>query len=879
MNYKSSIEIRQMFFDFFKMKKHKILPSSSLVLKNDPTLLFTNAGMNQFKDFFLVPSSSKYSRVVTIQKCLRVGGKDNDLDKVGYTNYHHTFFEMLGNFSFGDYFKRDAIRYAWELLTSKEWFNLEVKKIWVTIHYEDNETYNIWIKDIGIDKSHIIKKKNYSKSSISDNFWKMGDTGPCGPCTEIFYNIQENLSHSCINQLDIDDRDRFIEIWNIVFIEFNRQLDGSLLKLKKPSIDTGMGLERISAILQNVDSSYETDIFRELLLCIAKTLNYNDIRHRSLKVLSDHIRSVSLLIDDGILPSNSGRGYVLRRIIRRAIRHGYMLGIKEIFFYRLVDPFIKVVGNIFQTLNEKNVFIRNIIKNEEKKFNLTLSNGMKILIKELEKVKDNILSGKIIFNLYDTYGFPFDLSFEICKERNIRISKSDFLLAMQNQKNQSKQSNIRFSSYQKLINLNYNTVFKGYNSFKLKSIVICIINHNNKIVDILNKNESGIIIIDQTPFYMESGGQIGDTGLLYNDQSKFLVSNTQKYGKTILHFGKLIFGKIKKNDVIKAEIDFYRRQAISINHSATHLLHATLLYMFGKHILQKGSFINENYFRFDFTHFKNITNMDLDKIENIVNLEIQKNYPICSKIISIDKAKKSGAIGLVDKEYEEKVRVVDMGNKFSLELCGGTHVERTGDIGFFHIKRKENIGSGIYRIEGITGNTAVNYVLEKLSLLNSIKKEINVNDEKLLKKIKDILNKNYNFEKKINKYKKNRVDKKVMDLIKKNKCINNVNILVQSLKNFEQKELYLIIRKLKEQLRISIIVLFSIREKNFFVISSVSKKIINKISSNEIILFINKKIHIKGGGNVEIAQARGDKIKNLSIILTSIEKWINLKII
>ncbi|WMY96982.1 MAG: alanine--tRNA ligase [Arsenophonus sp.] len=877
MSSKSTNEIRQAFLDFFYTQGHKILPSSSLVPNNDSTLIFTNAGMNQFKDVFLGLEKRNYSKVATVQRCVRAGGKHNDLKNVGYTTRHHTFFEMLGNFSFGDYFKKDAIKYAWDLLTSKTWFNLPKEKFWITVHNSDNESYNIWHKEIGIPSKRIIRiGDNKEIPYSSDNFWQMGNTGPCGPCTEIFYDYGEHVfGNPPGSKQDIGNR--YIEIWNIVFMEYNRHSNGHLTILPNYSVDTGMGLERIVSVLQSVNSNYEIDIFRQLIFYIAEIINLSDLSDKSLLIIADHIRSSVFLISDGVFPSNEGNGYVLRRIIRRAVFHGYRLGIKKTFFYKLVKPLIHVMGAISDELKNKKNNIEIILKNEEEQFHKTLIRGLYLLDNELSKIKDNTLSGEIAFRLYDTYGVPFDLIDDVCSERNIRFDKLDFNAFLEKQRFQARKFNNFFSDYNNIIKVNINSHFLGYEHNKTNAIVKAIFS-NGQFVNVLNKNEKGIIFLDKTVFYPESGGQIGDIGILGNKNCEFLVTDTQKYTAAIGHIGKLKSGIISINQLIEAKIDTIHRCALEMNHSATHLLNTALRIVLGNHVIQKGSLINNKYLRFDFSHFKSLSLLEINQIEDLINYQIRKNSLILKKLMDINEAKKKNIIMFFDKQYPKEVRVLSIGD-FSSELCVGTHVIRTGDIGLFRIKSEFSMAAGVRRIEAVTGQAAIDYVHQEHNLLTNICEVLKTEKKSIIIKIKFILETIKKLKISLNIFQKKELIKEKIYLKKQVKIIKGINVLITQVNIIDVKELRILVNEFKNQLQSAVIVFGSINNNEITVIVGVTKDLSFKIKANDIIVFVAKKIDGKGGGSYEIAQVRGtNHIMAISSVLAAVEKWINLRL-
>lgn len=876
MSSKSTAEIRQAFLDFFHTKGHEIVPSSSLVPNNDPTLLFTNAGMNQFKDVFLGLDKRAYSRATTAQRCVRAGGKHNDLENVGYTARHHTFFEMLGNFSFGDYFKQDAIKYAWELLTSEQWFNLPKERLWVTVYHTDEEAYNIWQQEIGIPAERIIRiGDNKGAPYASDNFWQMGDTGPCGPCTEIFYDHGEHILGGPPGSPE-EDGDRYIEIWNIVFMQFNRQSDGSLKTLPTPSVDTGMGLERIAAVLQHVNSNYEIDLFRQLIASIAKVVALSDLNNKSLRVIADHIRSSAFLIGDGVFPANEGRGYVLRRIIRRAVRHGYMLGAKETFFYKLVAPLIQVMGNAADDLKSQQATIEKTLKNEEEQFARTLARGLQLLDDELAQLQGDTLAGEIAFRLYDTYGFPLDLTADVCRERNIKVDELGFNAAMEQQRYRARESSGFATDYNDVIKVDSHSDFSGYENNSQQATVTAIF-HHGKPVNVLNQGEEGVIILDKTSFYAESGGQVGDSGILSNSHGQFTVSDTQKYAHAIGHIGKVLIGSITINNSVEAKIDIERRNAIRLNHSATHLLHAALRDVLGDHVSQKGSLVNEKYLRFDFSHFAAMTPVQIRQIEDIVNYQIRKNDPIITTLMDLETAKEKGAMALFGEKYDAQVRVLSIGD-FSIELCGGTHANRTGDIGLFRISSESGTAAGIRRIEAITGQAAIDEVHQQTQLLAEIGQLMKGDANSLMEKIKATLDKVKLLERSLNQLKGQQAAQESVSLSQQVKKINGVNLLVTQLNNTEPKQLRIIVDDLKNQLKTAIIVLSTISNDKVSLIVGVTNDLTAKIKAGDLISYVAQQVGGKGGGRPDMAQAGGSNITALPAALASVEEWVNSRL-
>ncbi|CAL4043313.1 Alanine--tRNA ligase [Buchnera aphidicola (Tetraneura ulmi)] len=873
MNKKSN-EIRQMFLNFFKKKGHKIITGSPLIPKNDPSLLFTNAGMNQFKDFFLGKQKVTYDPLVTVQKCLRTGGKKNDLENVGYSDRHHTFFEMLGNFSFGKYFKKEAIKYAWELLTSSNWYGINKNRLWVTIHENDEETYEIWLNIIGLKKNKIIRVKNKKNSQfLSDNFWTMGENGPCGPSTEIFYNQKKNY----LEDIDLNfKRDLLnqIEIWNIVFIQYNQETNNKITPLSTTSVDTGMGLERITRVLQNKNNNYDTDIFKFLKKAIKNfNIGINLNNNQILNVISDHIRSTVFLIFENIVPDNEGRGYVLRRIIRRALRYSHTAGLKKMFFHKLASVLIESLNEEKKNFKEKEKTIIEIIKNEEIKFNKTIERGTKLLETSINS-NTNVLSGKIAFKLYDTFGFPIDLTKDFCKEKKIELDYSTFKKEMDKQKSMSFRSKKFKKKYLNDLNVEINTLFEGYNDTSTNAIVKKII-INGKFKNSIKNGEQGIIFLNKTTFFPESSGQTGDIGILKSEddyQSIFIVNDTKKYNNSIAHVGKLISGTIKIEQKIISEIDSNNRNLIQNNHTATHLLHSIIRKEIGKKTFQKGSSINSKRLRFDFlfeeTSFKNYVR---ENIEEIINIIISKNIKIKTNLEKIEKAKKNGAVYLFEKKYKKIVRVVSIKNT-SIELCNGTHTKYTGNIGFFKIISEKKIGSNTIRIEAKTGIQALKYINQQEKQLNQISKILKSNKLEVYSKVLKLIQKNKKKEKEIEKIKIKELKLLIHKIKKISKKIKNINFLITTINNCTPHFLRILLKKTQNILGNSIIILFTNNKKKSNFIVGISEKITNKITSVEIIKQIKTYIRIKGGGKEKLAEGGGEKIE------TKIQKKISNKI-
>ncbi|MEY1637053.1 alanine--tRNA ligase [Morganella morganii] len=869
---KSTAEIRQAFLDFFHTKGHQIVQSSSLVPNNDPTLLFTNAGMNQFKDVFLGLDKRPYTRATTAQRCVRAGGKHNDLENVGYTARHHTFFEMLGNFSFGDYFKHDAINFAWELLTGKEWFNLPKEKLWVTVYATDDEAYNIWKDEVGVPAERIIRiGDNKGAQYASDNFWQMGDTGPCGPCTEIFFDHGDHIWGGPPGSPE-EDGDRYIEIWNIVFMQFNRQSDGTLEPLPKPSVDTGMGLERITAVLQHVNSNYDIDLFRKLIADVAKVTGADDLTSKSLRVIADHIRSCAFLICDGVIPSNEGRGYVLRRIIRRAVRHGYMLGAKDTFFYKLVAPLIDVMGSAGEELARQRVMVEKVLKSEEEQFARTLERGLQLLDDELASLTGDTLSGEAAFRLYDTYGFPLDLTADVCRERNLKVDEAGFEAAMEEQRRRARENSGFGADYNSLIKVDKRSDFSGYDHNEQAATIVALYKEGQPVTE-LNAGDEGLVILDKTAFYAESGGQVGDTGVLSSNDAQFSVLGTQKYGQAIGHAGRVDSGKLTVNHKITAKIDEERRNAIRLNHSATHLMHAALRQVLGEHVSQKGSLVNDKYLRFDFSHFEAMTPAQIREVEALVNAEIRKNEPVVTELMDLEEAKAKGAMALFGEKYDERVRVLSMGD-FSTELCGGTHAARTGDIGLFRIISESATAAGIRRIEAVTGTGALESVNQQSDALSAVAQLVKSDEAGVSEKVKAALDKIRTLEKELQQLKEQQAAQESSSMTKDAVSVNGVKLLVKQLTNAEPKMLRTMVDDLKNQLSSGIIVLSTISDDKVSLIAGVTKDLTGKVKAGELVAFIAEQIGGKGGGRPDMAQAGGTDTAALPAAMASVESWV-----
>ncbi|EMU77044.1 alanine--tRNA ligase [Escherichia coli MP021017.9] len=838
--------------------------------------MFTNAGMNQFKDVFLGLDKRNYSRATTSQRCVRAGGKHNDLENVGYTARHHTFFEMLGNFSFGDYFKHDAIQFAWELLTSEKWFALPKERLWVTVYESDDEAYEIWEKEVGIPRERIIRiGDNKGAPYASDNFWQMGDTGPCGPCTEIFYDHGDHIWGGPPGSPE-EDGDRYIEIWNIVFMQFNRQADGTMEPLPKPSVDTGMGLERIAAVLQHVNSNYDIDLFRTLIQAVAKVTGATDLSNKALRVIADHIRSCAFLIADGVMPSNENRGYVLRRIIRRAVRHGNMLGAKETFFYKLVGPLIDVMGSAGEDLKRQQAQVEQVLKTEEEQFARTLERGLALLDEELAKLSGDTLDGETAFRLYDTYGFPVDLTADVCRERNIKVDEAGFEAAMEEQRRRAREASGFGADYNAMIRVDSASEFKGYDHLELNGKVTALF-VDGKAVDAINAGQEAVVVLDQTPFYAESGGQVGDKGELKGANFSFAVEDTQKYGQAIGHIGKLAAGSLKVGDAVQADVDEARRARIRLNHSATHLMHAALRQVLGTHVSQKGSLVNDKVLRFDFSHNEAMKPEEIRAVEDLVNAQIRRNLPIETNIMDLEAAKAKGAMALFGEKYDERVRVLSMGD-FSTELCGGTHASRTGDIGLFRIISESGTAAGVRRIEAVTGEGAIATVHADSDRLSEVAHLLKGDSNNLADKVRSVLERTRQLEKELQQLKEQAAAQESANLSSKAIDVNGVKLLVSELSGVEPKMLRTMVDDLKNQLGSTIIVLATVAEGKVSLIAGVSKDVTDRVKAGELIGMVAQQVGGKGGGRPDMAQAGGTDAAALPAALASVKGWVSAKL-
>ena len=869
-------ELRQKFLKFFESKGHTIVRSSSLVPHDDPTLLFTNAGMNQFKDVFLGFDKRPYNRATTAQKCVRAGGKHNDLENVGYTARHHTFFEMMGNFSFGDYFKRDAIHFAWEFLTSSEWLNIPKDKLLATVYAEDDEAYNIWLNEIGMPAERIVRiGDNKGAKYASDNFWQMGDTGPCGPCSEIFYDHGEEIWGGIPGSPE-EDGDRWIEIWNCVFMQFNRDEQGNMNPLPKPSVDTGMGLERMAAVMQHVHSNYEIDLFQDLLKAVAReTGSAFSMEEPSLKVIADHIRSCSFLIADGVLPSNEGRGYVLRRIIRRAVRHGYKLGQSKPFFHKLVADLVKEMGDAYPELKEKQAQIEEALKNEESRFAQTLETGMALLENALAKGSKK-LDGEIIFKLYDTYGFPYDLTADICRERNIELDEAGFEREMEAQRARARAAQ-SFKANAQLPYEGQDTEFKGYSERQTESKVLALYKDGEQVNE-LNEGDEGAIVIDFTPFYAESGGQVGDVGYIFAGENRFEVHDTQKIKATVFgQFGVQTSGRLKVGDSVTAKVDDEIRNANMRNHSATHLMHKALRDVLGEHVEQKGSLVTAESTRFDISHPQAVTAEEIAEVERRVNEAILANVAVNAAIMSMEDAQKTGAMMLFGEKYGDEVRVLQMGG-FSTELCGGTHVSRTGDIGLFKIISEGGIAAGVRRIEAITGLNALKWAQEQERLVKDIIAETKAQTEKdVLAKIQAGTTHAKALEKELARAKAELAVHAGAKLLDDAKDLGTAKLVAAQIEA-DAAALREIVTDLTGKSEQAIVLLAAVNDGKVSLCAGVSKPLTGKVKAGDLVKFAAEQVGGKGGGRPDLAQAGGTDVEKLPAVLEGVKDWVGAKL-
>ncbi|BDY03933.1 alanine--tRNA ligase [Ferrimonas sp. YFM] len=866
----TTAEIREAFLEYFRTQNHEVVESSSLVPHNDPTLLFTNAGMNQFKDVFLGAEQRNYSRATTSQRCVRAGGKHNDLENVGYTARHHTFFEMLGNFSFGDYFKRDAINFAWNFLTKE--LKLPKEKLCVTIYESDDEAYEIWLKEIGVPAESIIRiGDNKGAPYASDNFWQMGDTGPCGPCTEIFYDHGDHIWGGRPGTPE-EDGDRFIEIWNIVFMQYNRQADGTMEPLPKPSVDTGMGLERIAAIMQGVHSNYEIDLFQSLIKQAAQLLSVEDLENNSLKVIADHIRSCAFLIADGVMPSNEGRGYVLRRIIRRAVRHGHKLGARQPFFHRLAPKLAELMGAAYDELNTQMPVISKVLKTEEEQFLRTVDRGLALLEDVLENLEGDTIPGAKVFELYDTYGFPADLTADIARERDMKIDQEGFDAAMAEQRKRAQQASKFGMDYNEVLRIDSDTEFSGYTLNEQAAKVVAIYKEGESVEQLL-EGEEGQVILDTTPFYAESGGQVGDSGELMMANGAFTVKDTRKAGNAIVHVGYVSGGEIHVGEELTATIDSHRRQAIKLNHTATHLLHAALRKVLGDHVTQKGSLVNAEGLRFDFSHFEGVSIKALRTVEKMVNDQIRANNEVATRLMNIDDAKSAGAMALFGEKYDDEVRVVNMG-EFSTELCGGTHVNRTGDIGFFKIISEGGIAAGVRRIEALTGQVAIDAMHQLGEQLEGLATMVKSDTTNLGERVRTLVERSRWLEKEVDRLNAKLTAQAGASLADNAVEINGTKVIVANLEGAEPKSLRDTLDQLKNKLGSGIVVLATAKDDKVSLIAGVTKDLTGQVKSGELVNMVAQQVGGKGGGRPDMAQAGGTDVTALPAALASVNDWL-----
>jgi alanyl-tRNA synthetase len=860
-------EIRASFLEFFRKNGHRVLPSSSLVPHNDPTLLFTNAGMVQFKDVFLGKEVRDYSRAATAQRCVRAGGKHNDLENVGYTARHHTFFEMLGNFSFGDYFKREGIHFAWNYITG----TLEIPKdrLWVTVYTEDDEAERIWVEEIGVDPTRCTRLGEKS------NFWAMGDTGPCGPCSEIFYDHGPEIAGGPPGTPE-EDGDRYVEIWNLVFMQYNRSSDGVLVPLPKPSVDTGMGLERVAAVMQGVHSNYDIDLFKSLIRAAADVTGTQDLQSASLRVIADHIRACTFLIIDGVVPSNEGRGYVLRRIIRRAIRHGYKLGQTQPFFHKLVSPLVQEMGAYYAELGSGEARAAQVLAQEEIRFAETLATGMILLDAETAKLKSSVIPGETVFKLYDTYGFPADLTADIARERGLSIDQAAFDVAMDAQRRRAQAASKFGVDLRDTVKLSGKTEFSGYDrvadSAKVTSLIF-----DGALVDVLRPGQEGQVVLDHTPFYAESGGQIGDTGFLLGANARFTVRDTQKIGASFAHVGVLEKGDLRIGDAVDAQVDQERRTAIALNHSATHLLHAALRKILGKHVEQKGSLVAADRLRFDFSHTQALSPDELRQVEDLVNSEIRENAPVETRVMALDQAKAAGAMSLFGEKYDSDVRVLSIG-EFSMELCGGTHVQRAGDIGLFKITGESGVAAGVRRVEALTGRGAYEWVVHTDQVLRDIAAMLRGSREDVDEKVRELVERSRRLEKEVQQLKSKLASDHGGDLSTSAKDIGGIKVLAAQIDGADVRSLRDALDRLKDKLGSSVIVLASVQEGKVLLVAGVSEDLVDRIKAGEIAGLVAARVGGRGGGRADFAQAGGAQPENLAAALAGVESLVRSRL-
>ncbi|WP_404363417.1 alanine--tRNA ligase [Marinobacter sp.] len=867
-------ELRQAFLDYFRQQGHTIVPSSSLVPADDPTLLFTNAGMNQFKDVFLGREVRDYSRATSTQKCVRAGGKHNDLENVGYTARHHTFFEMLGNFSFGDYFKRDAIRFAWDFLTGENWLGLSRERLWVTVYASDDEAYDIWTSEIGMPAERMVRiGDNKGAPYASDNFWQMGDTGPCGPCTEIFYDHGPDVPGGPPGSPD-EDGDRYIEIWNVVFMQFNRAADGNMQPLPKPSVDTGMGLERITAVMQGVHSNYEIDLFQDLLKAASSILGGAATTEASLRVVADHIRSCAFLIADGVMPSNEGRGFVLRRIIRRAARHGNKLGATEPFFHRLTGALVELMGEAFPELARTRAQIERVLLQEEEQFSRTLDKGLRLLEQDIESLGGTVIPGETIFTLYDTFGFPVDLTNDIARERGLTLDYEGYERAMNSQRERARAASKFGLDYNADdLRLEGRTEFTGYEHIdgheKIRTVLVGGEEKNAEAGD------EAVVVLERTPFYAESGGQVGDTGLLTWSGGRFKVTDTRKEGSHHLHIGTVIEGEFFPGLEVDARIDHIRRQATALNHSATHLLHSALRRVLGEHVTQKGSLVDPDKLRFDFSHFESVSQEQLREIEHQVNEQIQANTPVATELTDMEQARNKGAMALFGEKYGDRVRVLSMGtDNYSVELCGGTHVARTGDIGLLRITSESGISSGVRRIEAVTGQGALSWMETTDQSLREVANLVKGSRDTVVEKVQSLVDRSRQMEKELEQLKQKLASSAGTDLASSAVEVNGLKVVAAELPGADRKSLLDTVDQLKNKLGEGVVVLASVEEGRVTLVAGVTKKVTDRVKAGDLMKHLCAQVDGKGGGRPDMAQGGGNDPSRLAPALEGVAEWV-----
>ena len=859
----SSAELRRAFLEFFRKRGHEVVPSAPLVPANDPTLLFTNAGMVQFKETFLGLEERAYHRATTVQRCVRAGGKHNDLENVGYTARHHTFFEMLGNFSFGDYFKREAIQYAWEFLTGA--MALPPEKLWVTVYEEDEDAARIWLDEIGVDPAR------FSRIGAHDNFWSMGDTGPCGPCSEIFYDHGPEVPGGPPGTPE-EEGDRYVEIWNLVFMQYDRDQAGTLNPLPKPSVDTGMGLERLAAVMQGVHDNYEIDLFQSLMKAAAELAGTEELDNTSLRVIADHIRSCAFLVADGVLPSNEGRGYVLRRIIRRAIRHGHKLGLRDLFFHRLVAPLEAEMGEAYPELTQSRPFVERVLRQEEERFAETLDNGLHILEAALKDLEGTVIPGELIFRLYDTYGFPMDLTGDIARERGLTLDQEGFEREMAAQRERARAASQFGSGYAHAIEIDRATDFTGYETTADRSEVVGLYQGEDA-VEALEAGEEGLVVLDHTPFYAESGGQVGDSGRLAGAEGAFAVDDTQKRGQAIGHIGRVSEGRLKMGDRLEARVDEQARRDTAYNHSATHLLHAALRTVLGEHVQQKGSLVAPERLRFDFSHFEPLSADEVQRIERLVNEQIRANHEVETRVTTVEDALADGAMALFGEKYGETVRMLRMGD-FSIELCGGTHVCRTGDIGLFKVVSEGGVAAGVRRLEAVTGRRALEWVEEEERQLEQVAALLKGGSDEVYERVAQLVERNRTLEKDLEKLKAKLASSQGTDLTANAVEVDGMKVLAAELEGADAKVLRETVDQLKNKLGSAAVVLGAHDGKKVSLVAGVTKDCTDRIKAGDLVNAVASQVGGKGGGRPDMAQAGGGQPENLQAALASVEGWV-----